>query len=46
VREGRLSRAEAAWIAGRWLRDNALDVFQIEKRRAAQVKGQPAALKL
>jgi predicted TIM-barrel fold metal-dependent hydrolase len=44
VREGRLTRADAKAAARRWLRENAMEFYRIEKRRAAQAAGQPPAL--
>ncbi len=45
VRTGRLTRADAALAARRWLRDNAMDLYRIEEKRAAQAQGQPAPIK-
>lgn len=45
VRQGRLTRSDARFAVRRWLRDNAMELYRIEKRRAAQAKGQPPALK-
>lgn len=45
VRQGRLTVADAQFAARRWLRDNAMELYRIEKRRAAQALGQPKALK-
>lgn len=44
VRQGRLTRADAALAARRWLRDNAMELYRIEEKRAAQAKGQPRPL--
>jgi len=44
VREGRLTRPDAKAVARRWLRDNAMEFYRIDKRRAAQAAGQPAPL--
>lgn len=44
VREGRLTAAEAGHVARRWLRDNAMELYRIEARRAAQAAGQPPPL--
>jgi hypothetical protein len=45
VREGRLTPADAAFAANRWLRDNAMELYRIDEKRAAQAAGQPPELK-
>jgi hypothetical protein len=45
VREGRLTRPDAKRMARRWLRENAMEFYRIEARRAAQAAGQPGPLK-
>ncbi|MEK7766932.1 MAG: amidohydrolase family protein [bacterium] len=44
VKQGRLTRADAKFAARRWLRDNAMELYRIDARRAAQAAGQPAVL--
>ncbi len=44
VRDGRMTKADAIFAAQRWLRDNAMEVYRIDEKRAAQAKGQPEAL--
>ncbi len=41
VRDGRLKRADARKMARRWLRENALEIFRLDQRRATQALGQP-----
>ncbi len=42
VREGRLTRADAKAVARRWLRENAMEFYRIQEKRAVQASGQPA----
>ena len=44
LREGRITSAEAETVARRWLRDNGMELYRIDARRAAQAAGQPPAL--
>jgi len=44
VRQGRLTRSDAKLAARRWMRDNAMELYRIDLRRAAQDAGQPAPL--
>jgi predicted TIM-barrel fold metal-dependent hydrolase len=41
VRQGRLTRADAKVIARRWLRENAMEFFRIDRKRAIQLGRQP-----
>lgn len=44
VRQGRLNVADAKTAARMWLRENAMELFRVEKKRSAQAFGQPAPL--
>jgi hypothetical protein len=46
VQQGLLSLPEAKRIASAWLRDNAMQNFQMESRRKIQAQGQPEPLKM
>jgi len=44
VRQGRLGVADAKTAGRMWLRENAMELFRVEKKRSVQAFGQPAPL--